>query len=275
MLLIIPDIANPFFPLLVRGVQDIFEREKFAVIVGNTDRRRDRELEFLDLALRTHADGLIINPSQIDYADLLPVIGQGIAVVLIGTHISHPQLDVVRVDNRAAAHDAVAHLVALGHRRIGMVCGPLDTSSAQQRREGYERAMQAAGLPIAAGWIAEDTFDETGGYRGTQRLLALPDRPTAIFATADLMALGVLGALRDAGLSVPGDVSVVGFDDIPSATITHPPLTTIHQPTYEMGQCAAERLMARIKRDAPDACPDTVMAHRLVVRASTGPPATT
>jgi DNA-binding LacI/PurR family transcriptional regulator len=273
ILLIIPDIANPFFPPLVRGVQDTFDRHSFAVIVGNTDRRRDREQEFLSLALRTHADGIIINPSEIGYEALLPLIEQDIRVVLIGTHIDHPDLDIVRVDNRVGAGDAVRHLIALGHRRIGMVCGPMSTSSARQRCEGYRHAMEEAELPIRTGWVVEDAFDQEGGYRGTQQLLAHPERPTAIFAAADLMALGVMHAVRDAGLCVPDDVSVVGFDDILEATITTPPLTTINQPKYRMGQCAAELLLARISEGVQAECERAVMEHRLVVRGTTAPPA--
>lgn len=272
VLLIIPDIANPFFPQLVRGVQDVFDRKGFAVIVANTDRRRDRELDFLNLALRTNADGVIINPSGIDYSDILPLIERDIKITLIGAHIDHPDLDVVRVDNPAGAHDAVRHLVTLGHRRIAMVTGPLRASSARQRHEGYEQAMAEAGLPVESGWVAEATFDQEGGYRATTRLLMHPSPPTAIFAAADLMALGAMQALRDAGRHVPRDVSVVGFDDIPLAQITAPPLTTISQPKYEMGQCAAELLLARLGTSEATLCQHVVMEHALVVRGSTAAP---
>jgi DNA-binding LacI/PurR family transcriptional regulator len=271
--LIIPDIANPFFPPLVRGAQDAFDRKQFAVIVGNTDRRYDRELEFLNLALRTQADGIIINPTQIGYDDLREVIERGVRLVLIGTHIDHPDLDIVRVDNRAGAYDAVRHLIDLGHLRIAMVCGPLHTSSAWQRYEGYQRAMEEAGLPIQPGWVVEETFDQDGGYRGTQKLLTHREHPTAIFATADLMALGVMQALRDAGLSVPHDMSVVGFDDIPAATLTTPALTTINQPKYEMGKRAAELLLARITGRKLTRSRHGLMEYGLIVRGSTAPPA--
>jgi len=273
ILIIIPDIANPFFPPLVRGAQDAFDRKGFAVIVGNTDRRHDRELEFLNLALRTQADGIIINPSQIGYDDLREVIEQGVKVVLIGAHIDHPDLDIVRVDNRAGACDAVHHLIDLGHRRIAIVCGPMSTSSAWQRCEGYWQAMEEAGLTVRPDWVVEETFDQEGGYRGAQRLLTLTERPTAIFATADLMALGVMQALRAAGLRIPEDISVVGFDDIPAATLTTPPLTTINQPKYEMGKRAAELLLARIKGGKASSSRRGLMEYGLIVRGSTAPPA--
>lgn len=271
ILLVIPDITNPFFPQLARGVQDTFEHHGFAVIVGNTDRRRDRELAFLNLALRTHADGIIINPSQLKYDDLLPLIERDIHIVLIGTHIEHPDLEVVCVDNRAGAYDAVRHLIDLGHRRIAIVCGPLDASSARQRYEGYRQAIEDAALPAEAAWVVEETFDQDGGYRGAQRLLALAERPTAIFVAADLMALGVLRALREANFAVPDDISVVGFDDIPAAMITTPPLTTINQPKYHMGQCAAELLLARIQAKE-GGCKQSILEHHLVVRGSTAAP---
>jgi DNA-binding LacI/PurR family transcriptional regulator len=272
ILIIIPDIANPFFPSLVRGAQDAFDRKGFAVIVGNTDRRRDRELEFLSLALRTQADGIIINPSQIGYNDLQEVIEQGVKVVLIGAHIDHPGLDIVRVDNRAGAYDAVRHLIDLGHKRIAIVCGPMSASSAWQRCEGYWQAMEEAGLPVKPDWVVEDTFDQEGGYRSAQQLLAQSEPPTAIFATADLIAIGVMQALRAAALRVPEDVSVVGFDDIPAATLTTPPLTTINQPKYEMGKRAAELLLARIKGGKASSSRRGLMEYGLVVRGSTAPP---
>lgn len=271
--LIIPDIDNPFFPPLVRGAQDAFDRKQFAVIVGNTDRRYDRELEFLNLALRTQADGIIINPTQIGYDDLREVIERGVKVVLIGTHIDHKELDRVHVDNRAGAYDAVRHLIDLGHRHIAIVCGPTHTSSAWQRCEGYQQAMEEAGLPVNPGWVVEETFDQEGGYRGTQQLLAQATRPTAIFATADLMALGVIQALRDSGLRIPDDISVVGFDDIPAATITTPMLTTINQPKYEMGKRAAELLLARIQGRKPSRSKCGLMEYGLIVRGSTASPA--
>jgi LacI family transcriptional regulator len=201
------------------------------------------------------------------------VIEQGVKVVLIGTHIDHPDLDIVRVDNRAGANDAVRYLIDLGHRRIAIVCGPMSASSAWQRCEGYGQAMEEVGLPVNPDWVVEETFDQEGGYRGAQRLLTLDDRPTAIFAAADLVALGVMQALRDAGLRVPQDISVVGFDDIPAATLTTPPLTTINQPKYEMGKRAAELLLARIKGSKLSRSRHGLMEYGLIVRGSTSPPA--
>jgi len=194
------------------------------------------------------------------------VIEQSVKVVLIGTHIDHPDLDFVHVDNRAGAYDAVRHLLDLGHQRIAIVCGPMSASSASQRFEGYWKAMTEAGLPVETGWTVEETFDQEGGYRGTQRLLAQAKRPTAIFAAADLLALGVVQALRDARLRVPDDISVVGFDDIPAATLTTPPLTTVSQPKYEL-------LLARIKGGKPSGPTRGLMEYCLIVRGSTAPPA--
>ncbi|MCZ7542982.1 MAG: LacI family transcriptional regulator [Anaerolineae bacterium] len=274
ILLIIPDIANPFFPPLVRGVQDVFDRARYAIIVGNTDRRRSRELEFLNLALRAQADGVIIVASEIEEADLLPLAEQGIPAVLIGTHIDHPDLDVVRVDNRAAAYDAVRHLTGLGHRRTAMAFGPMSASSLHQRLQGYRQAMADAGLEVNADWIVEESSREAADYQGIRQLMARPDRPTAIFAAADVVALDVLVLLRELGLRVPEDVSVVGFDDIPATRLTTPPLTTIHQPKYQMGQRAADLLLRRMTQDEEAPRERAIMAHRLVVRGSTAPPPT-
>jgi len=269
ILLMIPDIANPFFPPMVRGVQDVLERKQFATIIGNTDRRRDRELAFLDLAIRTEADGMIINATNITYDDLVPLLAQGIQIVMIGAHIDHPDLDIVHIDARKGAYDAVTHLIKLNHRRIGFVTGTLSTYSVRRRYEGYQDAMNEAGLPVRDGWVVEDTYDQEGGYRGTQRLLTHPMRPTAIFAVADIMALGVIRALHDANLSVPDDVSVVGFDNISEATVVTPALTTVNQPKYDMGCCAAELLVERIEQPTQREAKRIVMEHHLVVRQST------
>jgi DNA-binding LacI/PurR family transcriptional regulator len=179
------------------------------------------------------------------------------------------------VDNRAGACDAVRHLIDLGHQRIAIVCGPMSTSSAWQRCAGYSQAMEEAGLTVRPDWVVEETFDQEGGYRGAQRLISQSERPTAIFATADLMALGVMQALRAAGLRIPEDMSVVGFDDIPAATLTTPPLTTINQPKYEMGKRAAELLLARIKGGKASSSRRGLMEYGLIVRGSTAPPAST
>ncbi len=275
ILLIIPDISNAFFPPLVRGVQDAFDKAGFSIIVGNTDRRRDREVEFLNLAQRTQADGIIIIASEIGYEDLHPLAKEGIPAVLLGTHIEHPHLDVVRINNQAAAYEAVKHLIELGHRRIAIVFGPMSETSRRHRLNGYQQAMSEAGLPVAREWIVEDSFDPADGYTTFWRLLEHPQRPTAIFVAADIVALEVLRLLQQTQFRVPDDISLVGFDDIPATLYTNPPLTTVHQPTYDMGQRAADLLLARITEGNPAepiAGQCVVMKHHLVVRASTAPP---
>ena len=177
-------------------------------------------------------------------------------------------IDRAHTDNVAGGYLATRHLLDLGHRRIGYIGGPPHLSPVPDRSAGYCRALQEAGLPIDERLIVAGSFRDVGGYSGAQALLTLPAAPTAIFAGNDLMAIGALAAARDAGIAVPDDLSIVGFDDIHLAGYINPPLTTVAQPKYELGVIAAELLLARLAE--PDLPPQRrLLQAQLVVRQST------
>lgn len=248
---VVPDIANPFHTSFAKGVRRVAEEHQHDVVLYYTDRQPTKEHQFLDLLLEGLADGVVVTPLHLDAADLLPLLERGIPVVVQGsndmpTEVGGLALDSVHVDDVAAAHTAVSFLLENGHRRVGMLAGEQDTAPQRLRERGYGQALRDHGLEVDPALVVSGEFREEGGYHGTQTLLALSKPPTAIFAASDMMAVGSILATRDAGLSVPADIAIVGFDDIPVARLIHPPLTTIAQFEDAIGRRAAQMLFERL-----------------------------
>jgi LacI family transcriptional regulator len=268
--LVISDIGNPFFTAVARGVEDVAQRHGYSLVLSNTDENPDREAASLGVMAAERAAGVIIATTNENGGALRRARDMGMAIVAIDRHIVDLHTDSVVVDNEGAAHEAVTHLVRLGHRRIAIIGGPSDADTARERLRGYERALREARIDLEPELIRAGDFRETAGLTMTRELLDLPDRPTAIFAVNNLTTIGVLGALRERGVEVPTDVSVVGFDDIPTAELLNPPLTVVQQPTYRVGARAADLLIRRL-REPTAAVKEVVLAARLIVRGSTAP----
>lgn len=268
--LVISDIGNPFFTAIARGAEDVAQRHGYSLVLSNTDERPEREAASLSVMTAERAAGIIIATTNENEPALRKALDTGVAVVAVDRHIAAIPTDSVVVDNESAAHDAVSHLIRLGHRRIAIIGGPRDADTARERLRGYERAMDEARLPIDPDLVCEGDFREAAGIIMTGRLLDLADPPSAIFAVNNLTTIGVLVALRERGIPMPGGVSVVGFDDIPTAELLEPPLTVVRQPTYQVGAHAAKLLLRRL-RDPAAPIKEVVLAATLVVRASTGP----
>lgn len=267
--LIFPDITNPFYPAVARGAEDVARQHGYTVILCNTDEERSRESLYLDLLRRLWIDGFLFATVGRNTRHLRVLKAHGIPVVMVARDVELPAVDAVFVDSFRGAWLATRHLIGLGHRRIAHVAGPPNASSGRERRRGYERAMAEAGLAVREHWVIETHFRAEEGYRAGQTLLAAPERPSAVFAANDLMAVEVLRAARDAGVRVPEDLAIVGFDDIPLARMVVPALTTVIQPAYQMGALAMERLLRRIA--GQDAGPAKVMLDaELVIRSSCG-----
>jgi LacI family transcriptional regulator len=267
--LVIPDITNSFFTDLARGFQDAADQRNYVVVICNTDRALNRELRFLDMLHQQRVDGLVLNPVMVTADDLKRLLRAQVAVVLIGSQIDDPDFDLVMVDNVRGGFDATQHLIDLGHRRISLVAGPLTTSSGYLRHQGYCLALDRSGIPCEGSLIVEGSFTFEGGYESMQKLLLLDPQPSAVFAASDIMALGAKKAIEDAGLHIPDDLSLIGFDDIPEVSMTRPRLTTIAQPRYQMGREAAQMLIERIDQGNLLQRRRLVMKHKLVVREST------
>jgi LacI family transcriptional regulator len=267
--LVIPDITNPFFSDLARGFQDAADQSGYVVVVCNTDRVLKRELRYLDMLRQQRVDGLVLNPAEVTAGDLKQLLRAQVPVILIGSQIDDPEFDLVMVDNVRGGFDAVQHLIHLEHRRIGLVCGPRTTSSGALRYQGYCQALETNGIPYQETLVAENEFTYEGGYHCMQSLLAQEPQLTAVFAASDVMALGAKEAIEDAGLRIPADLSLIGFDDIPEVTRTSPKLTTISQPRYQMGWETAQLLIQRVEHSISPERRKVVMEHSLVVREST------
>jgi LacI family transcriptional regulator len=263
---IISDIGNPFFTSLVRGVEDVAQQAGFSVVLCNTDEDPTKEGQYVSAALSEQMAGVIISPSgRATHVNRL--VDARVPVVVIDRQLRNAPVDTVLVDNEHGAELATAHLIDNGYRRIACVTGPRRISTAMQRLRGYERALRAAGLAVDEELIRYADFRSPGGYQAMASLLEGVPRPDAVFGANNLMTVGLVECLVDARVDVPGEMGVVGFDDVPWASLVRPSLTTVAQPTYELGRTAAELLADRIS--TPARHPSTVTLHtKLHVRES-------
>jgi LacI family transcriptional regulator len=262
----IPDITNPFWPEVARGVQDTVEGAGYTVVLMNNDWDALREQKHLRQMRQKQFDGLIINPTGTLNHDLLELY---IPAVLLASGESYPDFDTVSSDSVQAGRLAMEHLIGLGHKRIGLIAGPLRRRKSHTHHDTYVRECQEHGLQVDPALMADTTFSQEGGYEAMQRLLALPEPPTAVFAVNDIIALGALRAAQMAGLHVPEQMSIIGMDDIFAAATTFPPLTTIAKPKYEIGATAAQFLLERIKGADIDVARHSLLPCTLIQRDST------
>lgn len=269
---IISDIGNPFFTSLVRGIEDVAQGVGFSVVLCNSDENPDKEAQYVSAALAEQMAGVVISPSG-KPAGVNRLIEARTPVVTIDRQLPGTPVDTVLVDNEHGAELATTHLVQAGYQNIACITGPRRLSTAMQRLRGYQRALEAHGAPPHEELIRFADFRERGGYQAMAALLDQRSAPDAVFVTNNLMAVGALEALSDRGMVVPDQMGVVGFDDIPWARLVRPSLTTVAQPTYELGRTAALLLAERIA--APSRPPSTVTLHtELHVRESSAPKGT-
>jgi LacI family transcriptional regulator len=264
--LIIPDITNPYYPVLARGLEDGLGGTTYRSLICNTDRHPEREVEFLADVCDRGVDGIVLDSCSLSGERLLELLPQGVSLVRIGTTvIDDPGFDTVHADEERGAFDATIHLIRRPSRRVAMIQGP--PGAGGLRTGGYVRAQRSSGVPDPE-LVLSGQWTRHGGAVAMRRLLALPDPPQAVFCANDLMAFGALDAAREAGLDIPGDLAVAGFDDIEAAAMTHPPLTTVSNPAYETGLLAGTLLKERmlgIHRDAPRT---VTLPCRLIRRAT-------
>jgi LacI family transcriptional regulator len=265
--LLIPDSTNPFFAEVLRGVEDASFEAGYNVILCNSDDDPEKELNYLNVLLGKQVDGIVLVSAGAHEASLeLLARRQGTAVV-VDREIGGAELDSVVVDNEEGGYLATQYLLDLGHEHIGCITGPSPLTPSAGRSQGYRKALEDAGFVPDDNFLLAGDFRPQSGYTATRQLLAQTPRPTAIFACNDMMAVGAIRALNEAGLRVPQDVSVIGFDDITLASFTGPPLTTMAQPSIEMGMLAAELLVDRLQN--PNGTPRReLLATTLVVRES-------
>ncbi len=285
--LLAPSVANPFWGAFAQYAEEAARQRGYQVVLGNTGRDPDVEERYARSLWAHGVRGVVFGSSPLTLDHLTRLVTRGLRLVTFDRRVetnesagSAAEIDSVSVDNIAAARLATEHLTGLGHRRIGFLSGPLRTSSRLHRFEGYCAALAAAGLPfdpalIWEGEMAPGYGDVEGaelGRRGVGSLLQVADPPTAIFTINDMYALGAYAGARDAGLTIPDDLSIVGFDDILFAPLASPPLTTIRHPLRDMLDLAVPLLIRRVEGQADGPAEHLTIEAELIVRGSTAPP---
>jgi LacI family transcriptional regulator len=271
--MIIPDVTNPFFPAVVRGVEDVAYKRSFRVILCNTDNDPHKETSYFNELRSYRPAGLLVIPAAESHiaVQLRSLATSGPPVVCIDRRPTGWDGDVVVVANDAGSYAATRYLLRMGHRNLAVITGPLHLANAVERLKGFRRALDEARVSIEPEYIQEARFDRTSGYHAALRLLRMLPRPTAIFACNDLMALGVLLAARELNVSCPEELSIVGFDNLDFTEFTAPALTTVHQSGYQLGATAARLLVERIDglKERPK---KLVLPIELKIRHSSSPP---
>jgi LacI family transcriptional regulator len=266
---IVADIGNPFFTALVRGIEDIAQGSGYSFVLCNSDEDPAKEDLYLRVAAAEKMAGVIISSSG-QSRRIHALVESGTPVVAIDRKLRQAEVDTVLVDNERGAQLATEHLAGSGYRRIACISGPRRATTAAERLRGYLSGLRASGLPVDDTLIRQANFREDGGYEAMQALLRLPAPPDAVFASNNLMTIGAVECLVDQSVSIPDQMGVVGFDDIPWAHLVRPSLSTVSQPTYYVGRTAALLLAERIA--APARPPSLVrLGTELAVRESSRP----
>jgi LacI family transcriptional regulator len=267
---LIPDIQNPLFPPIVRGIEDRLDDDGYTALIANTENEPERERTSIEALRARQVDGFITATARSDHAMLDELVVLEIPLVLVNRRLEDRSLPSATADDRAGMLLAVRHLIDLGHRRIAHIAGPQDLSTGHARHAGFLEAMRGARLEPEL-VRAADAFTEAEGARICAELLDSGRPFTAIAAGNDLLALGCYDVFAERGIACPAEISVVGFNDMPFAARFNPPLTSVRIPHYEVGMVAAELLLERIQR--PGAEPrELQLDPELVVRDSSGPP---
>nr|WP_198980573.1 LacI family DNA-binding transcriptional regulator [Herbaspirillum sp. ASV7] len=266
--LIIPNNTNPYFSELARGIEDHCYGAGYSVILCNSDDDPDKQRDYLLVLQTKRCDGLII--ATLNQSHLQPTGRLDIPTVLLDRAPKERDIDLVSTDNFLGGQLAAQHLLELHRRRVACIAGPAGLELSEQRVEGLRHTLAQGGVEMAAGDLLHADFSGIGGYQAAMRLLQGERRPDAIFCCNDMMAIGVLRAAGELQIEVPGQLSVIGFDDIELAQFVHPPLTTVAQNTRRLGNLTAQFLLERIADPALPARRETV-APQLQVRGSTAP----
>jgi LacI family transcriptional regulator len=269
--LVVADIENPFFARAARGIGDVAHAAGYEVLLANSDEDPATERAAVRTLYEKRVDGLIVAPTSTDDGPHLSELpARGVPVVLIDRIVPGIDADAVVVDNDRAARRAVDHLVGLGHRRIALLTSVGLIHTNQMRLAGYLEGLRGAGIEPDDTLVRMSEYHREAAVNEMHSALSLPDPPTAVFTTDNLMSLGAFEGAQRAGRAVPDELSIVGFDDLEWTTIVRPPLTVVAQPTYELGATAARRLIARMEGD--ESPPTTfTLDTTFVIRGSTGP----
>lgn len=267
--LVVNDMSNLFFLEIIRGIETELKNSGYNLLVCNSDTNVEMELECLKMLEKRQIDGVILIGMNMPVSHIEKIKTE-FPIVLMEREPGKTNLDSVRIDNKVGAYAAVSHLIERGHTQIAHIAGPGIAAMAVERKEAYIECMRDHGLEVLAQYIVSGNYKLESGYAGMQSLMALKDKPTAVFCANDYMAMGALRYLMEQGYRVPEDVALVGYDDIMVARMVTPPLTTVRQPVWELAGVAARLLIERIehKDSMPEEGQTVIMQSKLVVRAS-------
>lgn len=269
IVVIIPDVTDSLNGKIISGIEGVASSRGYSVLLGNTQGSETREKEFASLTASGQADGIILMSHRMPI-DISSAPG-GIPPLVSGCEFTGvPGIPFVGVDDLSAAKDAVRHLLGYGHKCIAVITGDMKSASSRFRLQGFREAMAEANLEVNESWIMHGHYLPVDGESAARKLIMQKDRPSAIFCFSDEMAMGCMHALNEQGFSVPGDMSVIGFDGIPFARYASPPLTTIAQPTEAIGAACANTLFDLIEDKEPPTM-KSYLPHELIVRESTAP----
>lgn len=261
---VVTTIADPFVSEIVRGLEETSQNHGYTIVLCNSNAEPRRELAAVKALREKRVDGIIITASRI--GDLyMPLLEDfGVPIVLINSQQTGKYVYSIGTDDRKGGMLATEHLLSLGHTRIGYIASPNNVSSSLARLEGYRAALEARGLRFDPVLVADGDGGPAAGAEAATKLAGHSDRPTALFCYNDLTAIGAIRALDDMGLDVPGDISVVGYDDIPLVEYLNPPLTTIKQRKYDMGCMAMDMLLSLLggAQDVQDIAIEPILIHR-------------
>ncbi|HLI88468.1 MAG TPA: LacI family DNA-binding transcriptional regulator [Ktedonobacteraceae bacterium] len=266
--LLIPDITNPFYGELARTIEDEALHQNYSVLICSTDNAPERERKQLELLIRKHLDGIIVATAErSDNTEPAKLLERGISVVFIDRVIPNSPYPIVATDHYRGSYLAAEHLIQLGHRRIAILLEPLYLQASLERLQGFAAALKAYAIPFDNSLVYSGGFGAEAGYELARQVLSGATLPTAIFAATDLLAIGALRKLREEGIAVPEQVSLVGYDDIQMARMVSPPLTTIAQPIAALSKQAIALLLS----GRPQTASTTLLPPALIVRSSTAP----
>ncbi len=268
--LLVPDITNPFWTTVARGVEDAAQSGNYSVLLCNTDESPAKQHRYLDMIVSQRVDGVIIAPYDSDGQNLLRLRERDIPTVVIDRRIKDWNVDTVYCDSTSSACALVRHLIGLGHTRIAMITGPKGTSTAEDRLDGYNYALREAGLPLDPALVKRGEYRSATGMAMMLELLETPRPPTAVVTANNVIAMGVFEAVRSSRLAVPQDIALVTFDDLPDISRFFPFFTVISQPAYEMGHEAACLLLNRLDVGGSLEPRCIMLPTRLVARVSCG-----
>ncbi len=273
--LVIPDVSNPFFAAAAKGVESVSRQLDLNVFLSNTDESVERERSVLQ-GLIGRVDGVILVPAREESDNTVALRRAGVPIVLLDRRLrAVDDLDSVLVDSHGGAFMAAEHLLGLGHRRIGLISGPSETTPGRERYDGFVAALEAAGIDVDPALVQMGDFKVESGYQATLRLLGLPMPVTAIFSVNNLMTIGALRALHHVGVRVPDELSVIGFDDLELGELLSPPLSVIARPAVEQGVLAMRLLRNRIQGNWTEERQHIVLDTHLTARSSCAPPPNT